>query len=42
MLGAVFGLLVGLVTTHEILLGYRVALWTARVPIERSSRYAVV
>lgn len=32
-LGAVFGLLVGLVSTHELLVGYRLSLWLARVQV---------
>ena len=30
-IGAVFGLLVGLVVTHELLVGYRLPSWSARV-----------
>jgi len=32
-LGAVFGLLTGVVVTHELLVGYRVPLWVARVQL---------
>lgn len=32
-LGAVFGLLVGLVSTHEMLLGYRVQAYSGRVQV---------
>lgn len=32
-LGAVFGLLVGVVSTHELLLGYRVSAWSSRVQV---------
>ena len=30
--GAVFGLLVGIATTHELLVGYRLPLYSSRVP----------
>ena len=29
--GAVFGLLVGIVSTHELLLGYRLPAWLSRI-----------
>lgn len=32
-LGAVFGLLVGVVVTHELLVGYRIPLWASRVQL---------
>lgn len=32
-LGAVFGLLLGVVTTHELLVGYRLPLWAGRVQL---------
>lgn len=32
-LGAVFGLLVGMISTHELLLGYRVSAWSGRVQV---------
>jgi len=32
-LGAVFGLLVGLTITHELLLGYRLPAWSTRVQL---------
>lgn len=34
MLGAVFGLLTGLVTCHSMILGYQLGLWTARVQLQ--------
>lgn len=32
-LGAVFGLLVGLTATHELLVGHRLPIWTARIQL---------